>query len=273
MEQSPLVTEITTICERLSKTKWHEGAAGNLSLLLNQSAVSPWLDTSEVSGPKQVLEQTIKELSGKYLLISASGAQMHEICLDPQKHLALLQITEYGESYRVIWGLRDGGKPSSELMVHLLGHAARIAATKDSRAIIHSHPTYAIALSILVRPDNREYSRLLWGIHAEGVNTFPEGVAAIELLPPGGLLLAQKTAKALETHSYVIWERHGVVVSGATLKDCFAKIEVAEKILEIAYITSGSRPHHNILTQKMNDSQICALLTSQGATGRHRYWD
>ena len=245
-----LLKQIVCFSRRLSGLDLCEGSAGNLSILLSEEEISGWQHPESVPGSFVKLESRVGNLGGKYLLISASGARLSTLATDPESKLALLEMDNSGSSYRVIWGLDKGGKPSSELMVHLLGHQALMTSRAPGRVLFHCHPLYAVTLSAICSFTTEELTRLFWHFHTEGRAFFEEGAAAIKALAPGSMELATQTASLLSKHRYLLWERHGVIASGASLEECLSLVEVSEKILRIAYLATAN-PHQsaNLMNQ------------------------
>jgi len=278
LADAPFIIQINNLCTDLAATDWCEGSAGNFSLLLERDEVKPWLDLKSASGMQIDLGESPETLAGKYLLISGSGERLNRISRDPEKSLALLEISSNGDTCRLVWGLREGGKPSSELMVHLLGHHARLAETGRSKAILHTHPIYAVVLSVIQPMNNRELSHILWRFHTEGAAVFPEGAAFLPvtaLTPPGSEYLAKQTADCFRRHRYVMWERHGTIVAGDSLDECFMQNQVAEKLFRIAYLSSnaGQQAIQYLKHYQMRYHLLEAVGKPFGVDNKHRYWE
>lgn len=235
---APFIRELCQAADELAHTGWHDNSAGNLSLLLPPQELEPY-QQELISGAAQEIEQELAELDGFYLLISASGKRIKHITRDPEDALVLLQICHSGRAWRQVWGLKNGGKPSSELLAHLWGHQARRSSFGRSRVLLHAHPPYTIALSYCMKPDSASFSQLIWKWHPEALAVFPEGIAVLELMLPGGAYLAQRSATELAQHKLVVWATHGVFTAGDSFDDCIGYIEVLEKIIQIAHIANG----------------------------------
>ena len=75
---------------------------------------------------------------------------MRNVILDPAANICVIQIDQDGKNYRVVWGLTEGGRPTSELPTHLMNHSIKKELTGGRhRVILHSHPTNLIALTML----------------------------------------------------------------------------------------------------------------------------
>ena len=52
----------------------------------------------------------------------------------------MIELDQAGENYRIVWGLVNGGKPTSELPSHLMNHEVKKIATNGAyRVIYHAH--------------------------------------------------------------------------------------------------------------------------------------
>ena len=41
----------------------------------------------------------------------------------------MIELDDKGENYRIVWGLVNGGRPTSELPSHLMNHEVKMLAT------------------------------------------------------------------------------------------------------------------------------------------------
>ncbi|MCL2498133.1 MAG: rhamnulose-1-phosphate aldolase [Symbiobacteriaceae bacterium] len=271
--QNPVLLEIAQACYELGQTDWCDGSAGNISLLLRKEEAQSFLELS-VPGTRQPLAQPLPELDRRYIMITASGAKLRKLPWDPAGALVLVEICDGGASWRLVSGWGDTKQhPSSELIVHLLGHRARLVSQGDSRAILHVHPPQSIALTIVLPPDHREYTRLLWRMHTEGVAAFPEGVAALEVGIPGSLALARETAQAWQSHRLVFWRYHGLAVADTSLDSCLSLVEMAEKIIGITLHLSTYGYFRVNANLRMSEWQMAQLATKYKVTEKHKYWN
>jgi L-fuculose-phosphate aldolase len=123
--------------------------------------------------------------------------------------------------------------PSSELQIHLLVYQER----RDVTAVVHAHPTMAIACS-------------LTGMSlADGV--LPEvivGLGAIPTAPystPGTKEAAEAIRLLIRQFDAIILARHGSVTVGKNLLDAYSKLEMLEhsaRILSLARLLGPVSP-------------------------------
>ena len=64
------------------------------------------------------------EVAGEMMLVTAAGAPMRKVSIDPAVNCGIIEVDESGSAWRKVWGLRDGARPTSEIDVHILCHAA-----------------------------------------------------------------------------------------------------------------------------------------------------
>ena len=80
----------------------------------------------------------------------------------------IIEVDEAGENYRICWGLRDGGRPTSELPTHLMNHEVKALATDGRyRVIYHAHPANIIALTFVLPLTDEAFTRELWEMATE----------------------------------------------------------------------------------------------------------
>ena len=59
-------------------------------------------------------------LAGEYFLVTGSGKYFRNVILKPEDSICMIELDEKGENYRIVWGLVNGGRPTSELPSHLM---------------------------------------------------------------------------------------------------------------------------------------------------------
>ena len=125
-------------------------------------------------------------LAGSFFLVTATGSYMRNVACDVEAAVGIVEIDASGGAYRVRWGMRGGGRPTSEFAGHVLIHAARARATDGAaRVLYHAHPTPIVALTKILPLDARTVTRTLWRAMTECVMVFPEGVGVVGFEVPG----------------------------------------------------------------------------------------
>jgi rhamnulose-1-phosphate aldolase len=212
---------------------WAEANAGNISLRLTAETVNVNISLFRPS-EWVTLPVGVPSLGGEFFLATGTGRYLRNIELHPEKNVGVIEIDEVGKSFRVVWGFRPAGAPTSELAAHLQVHAVRRKLGGDSeRAVIHTHAPNLIALTNALDLDTTRLTRLLWRIHAECIVVFPEGVEFVPWMLPGSAELAEATALALSKRRVAVWQFHGVLATGRNLDSAFGLIDTVEKAAAI----------------------------------------
>ena len=53
-------------------------------------------------------------------MVTGSGKYFRNVEIDPAANVAIIRVDEKGEKYKILWGLTEGGRPTSELPSHLM---------------------------------------------------------------------------------------------------------------------------------------------------------
>ena len=235
MEQLGFVRGFVRLCNDGWEQGWHERNGGNLSYRLRPEDV----DTARKFFDKEPHPWTplgveAPTMGGVYFLVTGTGNYMRNVASDPSRNIGIVELSAAGDAYRIVWGLDDGGRPTSEFPPHVMNHAVRAAATDGAcRVIYHAHPTNIIALSYLLPLDARTFTRVLWKAMTECVVVFPAGVGVVPWMVPGGADIARATSEQMKTFDAVVWASHGLFVSGADFDSTFGLLHTIEKAADI----------------------------------------
>jgi ribulose-5-phosphate 4-epimerase/fuculose-1-phosphate aldolase len=124
-----------------------------------------------------------------------------------------------------------GDKPSKEWPMHLAFYKAR----PDARAIIHIHPTYAIAFSTLLAEPMLDAIPAYTSAFYRRAGRVP----MIDYYPVGSRDLHEAIG-ALAPHFFaILMKQHGVTVISSSLSKAFGIIEEIEQCCHIALLTHG----------------------------------
>ncbi len=135
MEKLGFVRGFVRLCTEGVAQGWHERNGGNLSYRLTSENVETarrFFDGE--AGEWQSLGVAVPSLAGAFFLVTGTGKYLSRVADDPKSACGIVEVDSAGMAYRVVWGLADGGRPTSELPSHLLMCAARMAATHDAGA-------------------------------------------------------------------------------------------------------------------------------------------
>ncbi|MHC9058316.1 rhamnulose-1-phosphate aldolase [Pantoea sp. X85] len=213
---------------------WDERNGGNVSLRLLPEEVNDFAGDFYAEPRCIELTKPAPALANDWFLVTGSGKFFRNVQLDPADCLALLQVDDKGLSYKIHWGLSNGGLPTSELAAHFQSHSVRKQVSNDiDRVIMHCHATNFMALSYVVDLDSARFTRLLWEGSTECLVVFPDGVGILPWMVPGTDGIGQATADAMANHSIVMWPFHGIFGAGPNLDETFGLIDTAEKSSEV----------------------------------------
>jgi L-fuculose-phosphate aldolase len=147
--------------------------------------------------------------------------------------------------------LDAGPQASTEIGIHLVSYRER----HDMRAVIHTHPPHAVALSIA-------------GIDLQ-LPVIPEVIVTIGGTPtapyatPGTDELPESIRAIVRCSDTLIMKNHGAVTLGANLMDAFKKLDMVEhtaRILWLAHVVRGG-------VEPLSAEAVQKLLETRRALG------
>ena len=224
---------------RMAADGWHQGGhernGGNLTYRLTDAEVAeitPFLAAEP--RPWVAMGVAGENLAGSYFLSTGSGKFFRNVITDPEDSICVGEINDKGDSYRIRWGLVNGGKPTSEFPSHYMNHCVRAKATNgEHRVIYHAHPANIIAMTFVLPLTARDFSRALWKSATECPEVFPGGVGVVPWMVPGGADIALATCKKMEEFDAAVWAHHGLFASGPDFDITFGLMHTIEKAAEI----------------------------------------
>lgn len=232
---------------------WHERNGGNLSYRLRKQEVEQILPRLNTPKAWQPIGTSVPGLAGEYFLVTGSGKYFRNIIVDPEACIAIIEIDDRGDQYRICWGLAEGGRPTSELPAHLMNHDVKKKVMNGRhRVIYHAHTTNIIALTFVLPLRDEVFTRELWEMATECPVVFPDGVGIIEWMVPGGRDIALKTSKLMEQYDVAIWAHHGMFCSGEDFDLTFGLMHTVEKSAEILVKTLSMSPNKLQTIQPQN---------------------
>ncbi|MCE5343263.1 MAG: rhamnulose-1-phosphate aldolase, partial [Eubacteriales bacterium] len=208
---------------------------------------------------------------GEHFVATGSGKYMRNVILAPQNNLCILEINASGDARRIVWGLENGGVPTSEFPSHFLNHSVRKTATQGAcRVIYHAHPANIIAMTFLMPLTSRAFTRALWQSMTECPVVFPGGVGVVEWMVPGGAEIAHATSALMREYDAAVWAHHGLFVSGPDLDTAFGLMQTIEKAADI-YMKVFSSGHPCL--QTITDNDLRAIARDFHVTLREEFLD
>lgn len=235
---------------------WHERNGGNLSYRMKSEEVEDVRNYLATDAPWEPIGTSVPGLSGEYFMVTGSGKYFRNVILDPADSLCIVEVDKTGENYRVLWGLVNGGRPTSELPSHLMNHEVKKEVSGGKhRVIYHAHTTNVIALTFVLPLKDEIFTRELWEMATECPVVFPCGVGVVEWMVPGGRDIAVATSKLMKEYDVAIWAHHGMFCSGEDFDLTFGLMHTVEKAAEILVKMLSMRPNklQTITTQNFRD--------------------
>ena len=209
-------------------------------------------------------------LAGEYFITTGSGKFFRNVEPDPVHSIGIVEINDKGDSWRIVWGLEDGAKPTSEFPSHFMNHSVRKAATNGAnRVIYHCHATNVIALTYILPLTDRDFTRALWQSVTECPVVFPEGVGVCPWMVPGGADIAMATSELMKTYQAAIWAQHGLFASGPDFDITFGLAHTIEKSAEI-YVKVLSMGG-GIIRQTITDDDLRAIARDFGVALNEKF--
>ena len=99
---------------------WHERNGGNISYRLTNEDVESIKDLINENSEYLPIGVTVKNLANEYFLVTGSGKFIRNVAIDLEDNVGIVKVDEKGENYKVVWGLINGARPTSELPSHLI---------------------------------------------------------------------------------------------------------------------------------------------------------
>ena len=235
---APCVVDMCRATANMYRQGWDERNGGNISYLLDEAQVAEYLDTNKVI-------RTIPTgfdatpLIGKIFIVTGTGKYFKNVEIDPENNLGIIRIAKDGTTAELLWGWSDGGRFTSELPAHLMSHISRLSIDKEHRVVMHSHPTYTIAMNTVCPVDEKEFTHRLWQSNTETVVVFPDGVGILPCMVCGTNEIGEATAEKMKKFRLVIWTNHGIYGTGRDMDEAFGLIETVEKTAQIYMLTLG----------------------------------
>lgn len=273
MTYPDFINELCHVTYDMWNKGWDEYNGGNVSYRLTENEVKTLEKDLEKTPysfyPDNRIETEVldvpKHIQGEYILITASGSHFRTLCLQPHVDTGIIKLTSKG--YQVVAGFVTGKRPTSEIFMHILAHAARLKVDPNHRVVIHNHATNIAVYSLLDEVTSESLTLDLWSVLTESIVVFHDGIAVLPWEVPGTQLIGVDTARELETHRLVVWAKHGVLSTGKDYQDCFGLIETADKAahiaLELKRVSGKSVSENNVLS-KADLRNICDVLGVEG---------
>ncbi len=270
---APFVREMCETTANMYRLGWDERNGGNISYLLKEEEVSEYLDLSKVErviplmGVNEV-DFDASPLEGKIFIVTGTGKYFKNVEKDPETNLGIVRIGKGGKNVELLWGFKDGGRPTSEFPAHMMSHIARLKVDPENRVVMHSHPTNTLAMNYVHELDEKKFTHSLWEMCTECIVVFPEGVGVLPWMLCGTTEIGKATAEKMKSFRLVVWAMHGIYGAGKTLDETFGLIETVEKAAQI-YMLTAHLPRVNTI----KDEDMVKLVDLFGIDYRKDFLD
>lgn len=242
--EAKFTKEFIKMCDDGWNQGWHERNGGNVSYRMKAEDVELVKEDLDMSGPWKEIGTDVPSLANEFFMVTGSGKYFRNIATYPADTLCVIVVNNDGTKYKVLWGLENGGKPTSELASHLMNHAVKKRVTNGKHRIIyHAHPNNIIALTFVLPLKDEVFTRELWEMMTECPVVFPDGVGVLKWMVPGGKEIAVETSKLMEIYNVAIWAHHGMFCSGETFDLVFGLMHTVEKSAEILVKVLSMSPY------------------------------
>ena len=255
--ETKLAKDFIKLCSDGYAQGWHERNGGNLSYRLTCGEVNEWKEAMDLNAPLREIGTGVPGLAGEYFLVTGSGKYMRNVQLDFADSAALIRVDESGRNYQIVWGLVNGGRPTSELPSHLMNLEVLKRRDPGMRVVYHAHPANTVALTFVLPLEDEVFTREIWEMETECPVVFPAGIGVVPWMVPGGSAIGEKTAEIMKTKDVAVWAHHGMFVCGHDFDEAFGLMHTVEKSAEILVkvMSMGGRKLNTIRPQDFRDLQ------------------
>lgn len=267
---SGIVKSYIRVCNDGWEQGWHERNGGNLTYRMKREEVEQCRPFFHAPDTWVQMGVTAKNLAGEYFLTTGSGKYFRNVILDPEHSVGIVEINEAGDSWRIVWGLEGGARPTSEFPSHFLNHSVRAKATNgDYRVIYHAHTPNLIALTYILPLTARDFTHALWQSATECPVVFPAGVGVVPWMVPGGAEIAVATSELMKEYDAAVWAHHGLFCSGSDFDTTFGLMHTIEKAAQIYRLVLSAG--QGKIRQTISDDNLRAIARDFDVTLNEKF--
>ena len=222
------------LCEEGWQKGFHERNGGNLSYRIKECEIKEVMDDLDLTREFVEIGTSVPSLAGEFFMVTGSGKYFNHVIDDPRDTVSIVEVDKTGTKYRIVWGLVNGARPTSELPTHLMNHEVKkLASDGKMRVIYHCHPVNVIAMTFVLPLEDKLFTRELWESMTECPVVFPEGVGVIPWMVCGGREIGVYTAEKMQKYNVAIWAHHGIFCAGEDFDIAFGLAHTVEKSAEV----------------------------------------
>lgn len=164
MTEIPAVRGFIRMCTDGWEQGWHERNGGNLTYRMKPEEVEQCRPFFTAPREWNSMGVQADNLKGEYFITTGSGKFLRNVQDDPEHNIGIVEINDAGDSWRIVWGLENGARPTSEFPSHFMNHSVRKAATNGAyRVIYHAHTPNLIAMA--TSELMKKYDAAVWAHH------------------------------------------------------------------------------------------------------------
>ncbi|MBR2745742.1 MAG: rhamnulose-1-phosphate aldolase [Erysipelotrichaceae bacterium] len=255
--ETRLVRDFVKTCTDGWLQGWHERNGGNLSYRMKDAEVEEVREYLNEDAEWKDVGTEVPGLANEYFMVTGSGKYMRNVQLDFEDSVAIIRLNEDGTRYKIVYGLINGGRPTSELPSHLMNLEVLKHRDPEMRIVYHAHPANTIALTFVLPLDDAVFTREIWEMATECPVVFPQGIGVVPWMVPGGKEIGIKTSEIMKTRNVAIWAHHGMFVCGHDFDETFGLMHTVEKSAEILVkvMSMSDRKLNTITPQDFRDLQ------------------
>lgn len=231
--EAGFVKKFIRMCNDGFNMGWHERNGGNLSYRIKDAELEEVKTELDSTSEWKPIGTEVAGLAGEYFLVTGSGKFFRNVEPDPEANICIIELDDKGLNYRIVWGLRDGGRPTSELPSHLMNLEVCKNRDEKIRVVYHCHPANMIALTYVLPLDDKIFTRELWEMATECPIVFPEGIGVIPWMVPGSREIAVATSEVMKEKDFAVWAHHGCFACGEDFDLTFGLMHTVEKAAEV----------------------------------------
>ena len=228
-----LKRDFIRICSDGYALGWHERNGGNLSYRMREEEVEEVRELFNEEAEWKEIGTSVPDLKNEYFMVTGSGKYMRNVQLDFEDNVAIIHLNEDGTLYKIVYGLINGGRPTSELPTHLMNLEVLKKRDEGLRVVYHAHPANTIALTFVLPIDGQVFTREIFEIMTECPVVFPQGIGVVPWMVPGGREIAVRTCEIMKSQNVAVWYHHGLFVAGHDFDEAFGLMHTVEKAAEI----------------------------------------
>lgn len=250
LRNAPFIVELGETTDNMYRLGWNERNGGNISILLQDEEVAPYLEGNDPILRDLPLAVAFPEFAGRYFVVTGTGKYFKNVSKNPEVNLGLIRISDDGSVAHLMWGYSQGGGFTSEIIMHLGAHRARLAQDPNQRVVMHAHPANTVSMTHVHSWDEREFTRTIFGTCTECIVIFPDGIGLLPWMVSSNPTIGLASADKFNEYRILIWALHGCTVTGTSLDEAFGLLETVEKGAEI-YMKTYLSPFQQAIDNEM----------------------